>query len=125
MQIKLFFKAQLWKLDGHELKNKEGLWKSSDKWVFKDKDERIYIENISKTKVLGPSNDGQVILEDKDKEKDEQLWEKGVPDIEGYFTLKNKNGKFMTVIFSKSKKQFILEIKGISHSHMDILFINC
>jgi hypothetical protein len=33
--------------------NKEGLWTSDDEWNFKTKDDLIYIENISKTKVLG------------------------------------------------------------------------
>ena len=71
---------------------------SNDAWEFKDKDEWIYIENNSKTKVLVPTNDGKVILEVKDEGKNEQLWEKGVPNYEGYFTLKNKSGKFMTAI---------------------------
>ena len=87
---------------------------SSEKWEFKDIDERIYIECISKTKVLGTTNDGEVILQVKDKDKDDQLWEKGVPNNEGYFTFRNKNGKFMTVISPRS-----LGIKG--NSRMDNL----
>ena len=82
----------------------------------------IFIENTSKSKVLGATNDGEVILEvekkivkdtnEKDDEKDEdekdeddneeQLWEKGEPNAEGYFTLENCNvpAKFLTAISS-------------------------
>ena len=85
-----------------ELKSKQGYWDSIHKWKFLDKEEShsIYIENSSKTKVLGTEKDGKVILEIKDEEKDEQLWKKGVPDNEGYFTLENENGngKIMTAI---------------------------
>ena len=90
---------------------------SNDAWEFKDKDDWIYIENISKTKVLGPTNDGKVILEVKDEDKNEQLCEKGVPNNEGYFTLQNKRGKFMTAISPSS-----LGIKG--NSGMDKYLAN-
>ena len=80
---------------------------SNDTWEFKDKDDWIYIENISKTKVLVPTNDGKVILEVKDEDKNEHLWEKGVPNNDGYFTLQNASGKFMTAISPSS-----LGIKG-------------
>ena len=57
-------------------------------WNFKTKnDDFIYIENISKTKFLGTTSDGQVILEDFEENKAEQLWKKGMPNAEGYFTL--------------------------------------
>ena len=44
-----------------------------DSWEFKDKDEWIYIENISKTKILGSEDDGKVILQVKDENNAEQL----------------------------------------------------
>ena len=70
------------------LKNKQGVWKSVDMWNVKTKDDDlIYIENISKTKFLGTKSDGEVILEDFEENKAEQLWKKGMPDAEGYFTL--------------------------------------
>ena len=31
-------KTQRWKLNGQMLKNKEGAWKSDDRWIFKPKD---------------------------------------------------------------------------------------
>ena len=83
------------------LKNKEGLWKSVDVWEFK-KQSKIFkdmpffvIENISKGKALVPTSDDKVIFEVTDDCKNIfdceylQLWEKGVPDNEGYFTLEN------------------------------------
>ena len=93
------------------LQNKEGFWMSDEQWNFKKKDDLIYIENINKTKVLETMSDGKVILEDFEEDKAEQLWEKGEPNAEGYFTLENyKVAKFMTYIISSSS----LEIKGIT-----------
>ena len=91
------------------LKNKEGAWKSDDDWKFKPQiNGLIYIENTSKTKVLGSTSDGKVIEEVKVEGKAEQLWKKGVPNDEGYFTLENsKVPKVMTAISSNS-----LEVKG-------------
>ena len=82
--------SQLWKIDDNRLKNKEGVWTSVDMWNFKTKDDNlIYIENISKAKFLGTTIDGKVILEDFEENKAEQLWQKGIPNGEGYFTLTN------------------------------------
>ena len=71
------------------LLNKKGLWTSDDEWNFKTKDDLIYIENISKGKVLGTTNDSEVILEVFKGDKAGQLWKKGMPNGEGYFTLTN------------------------------------
>ena len=80
--------GQKWKLDNNLLKNKAGLWKSTDLWTFTTKDnDFIYIENTSKTKVLGATSDGKVIQEVFVADKAEQLWKKGKPDANGYFTL--------------------------------------
>ena len=106
----LFSGSQLWRLDNrNQLQNKNGLWWSKEKWNFKTKDDLIYIENISKTKVLEATNDGEVILEDFEEGKAEQLWKKGVPDAEGYFTIENYYvlPKFMTAISESG-----LKIKG-------------
>ena len=68
----------------------------------------IYIENSSKRKVLGTVGDGEVILEELEEGKAEQLWTKGESNSEGYFTLENsKVPKIMTAIGPDS-----LEIKG-------------
>ena len=105
-------KNQRWKLDDNILKNKEGaegLWKSGDWWVFKTKDaDLIYIENTSKSKVLEATNDNQVILKDLEEGKAEQLWKKGKPDAEGFFTLKMSEVPKVITAISESG----LEIRG-------------
>ena len=105
----LFLASQLWELNDEVLQNKEGLWKSNDTWNFKaEDDDLIYIENTSKTKVLGTKNNSKVILKNFEENKPEQLWKKGEPIAEGYFTLENlKVSKFMTATSSTS-----LELKG-------------
>ena len=92
------------------LQNKaDHLWMSDEEWNFNQtKDDLFYIENISKTKVLEATNDGEVILEDFQEYKAEQLWKKGEPSGKGYFTLENsKMPKIMTAVTSSN-----LEIKG-------------
>ena len=69
------------------LQNKEGIWKSNDMWNFTSKGDLICIENINKTKVWGTTNDSKVILENFEEDKNGQLWKKGEPNAEGYFTL--------------------------------------
>ena len=97
-----FFSDQRWRLDGNVLKNQAGHWESADAWNFKTKDDDlIYIENISKAKFLGTTIDGKVILEDFEENKAGQLWEKGMPNGEGYFTLTNGLKGFQDQSFSK------------------------
>ena len=92
------------------LQNKAGLWNSNDVWKFKTKgDDWIYIENTSKTKVLGSTSDGKVIEEVKVEGKAEQLWKKGEPDAEGYFTLQNSGEPKVLTAISESS----LKIKGM------------
>ena len=78
-------------------------------WNFESKnDGLICIENTSKTKVLGATSDGKVILEDFEEGKAHQLWRKRELDAENYFTLENSGvPKVLTAIFESS-----LEIKG-------------
>ena len=66
------------------------------------------IENINKTKVWGTTNDGKVILENFVEGKSQQLWKKGEPDDEGYFTLENFKGTKVITAISESG----VEIKG-------------
>ena len=78
-------------------------------WTFKPKDDLIYIEKMSNSKVLGTTDDNKVILEDFDEDKAEQLWKRGMPNAEGYFTLENyKVPKVMTTGITTTG----LEIKG-------------
>ena len=92
------------------LKDKAGLWKSVDLWLFKPKnDDLISIENTSKGKVLGATSDGKVIQEFLVEDKAYQLWKKGEPDAEGYFTLQNSGEPKVLTAISESS----LEIKGM------------
>ena len=104
-------KTQRWKLGNNKtLENEEGVWKSDDLWIFKPKDDDlIYIENTSKAKVLGATSDGKVILEDFEEDKAQQLWKKGNPDEEGYFTLESQILYTLTAISSNSS---ILKLRG-------------
>ena len=91
------------------LKDKTGLWKSVDSWTFKSKDDDlIYIENTSKTKILATTNDNEVIFEVFEQGKANQLWKKGKPDAENYFTLENSGELKVLTAISESG----LEIKG-------------
>ena len=111
-KLNYFSGSQLWKLDGSILLNKDKVWVSDEKWVFKTKTNLIYIENIKTKKVLESKNDGKVSQEDYEEGKAQQLWKKGDPNAEGYFTLKNsKEPKLMTAISTSD-----LQIKGnITH----------
>ena len=98
------------------LKDKAGLWKSDDEFTFFDHFliccNLIRIQQVSTRKVLGSQNDDEVVLEDSIQDSFSQLWTKGKPDAEGYFTLENeklsKTGpKILTAISSG-----ILKVKG-------------
>ena len=110
MQSFFFLGSQLWKLDEwnwngeyipNMLQNYKGHYNSIDEeWNFKNSHttDLFYIENISQEgKVFGIINIEEVreplhwwvILEDIDVTKPEQLWKKGEPNSDGYFTLEN------------------------------------
>ena len=77
-------------MDGNILKNKANLWSSNDEWNITTNDKYFYIENISKKKVLGTKKSHgriKVIEEDLVEDKPGQLWKRGNPDSEGYFTV--------------------------------------
>ena len=91
------------------LKNKAGLWKSIDSWIFKTEAENfIYIENTSKTKVLGATSDDKVIEEVFVDGKADQIWKTSKADTEGYVTLQNHIVQKVITAISESG----LEIKG-------------
>ena len=81
---------------------------SDEEWNFKTKDDSAYIENISERKVLGITEDGQVILDVLEENKADQLWKKGQPNAKDFFTLENcKVPRVLTASSSSS-----LEIIG-------------
>ena len=81
---------------------------SEEEWNFKAKDDLIYIENISKTMTL-QANSYLVDLEDFEEDEAEQLWKKGEPNGEGYFTL--KNSKWPRFLRADSDGDLIIEGK--------------
>ena len=90
------------------LENKDKIWVSNETWVFKNKTDLICIENIITKKVLVSTNYSKVSQEDYEEGKAQQLWKKGEPNAEGYFTLGNFNRtEIMTAVSSS-----ILQIKG-------------
>ena len=80
---------------------------SVEEWNFKAKDDLIYIENISKTNTL-QAQPWSVYLTDLKEDKAEQLWKKGEPNAEGYFTLESSSvPKVLTATSSND-----LEVQG-------------
>ena len=78
------------------------------KWNFKNMEEFIYIQTDSSKKFLGTTNGINVIEEEFQEGKSEQLWKVGEATAEGYFTLENyKLPKLLTVI-----TPFHLRIEG-------------
>ena len=85
---------------------------SYDQWNFENKTNLIHIiENTSKSKVLGTTSDGEVIEEDFDGNRTEQLWVKGEPNNEGYFTVATSESKLLLSAISSES----LQVKGISN----------
>ena len=80
---------------------------SDEEWNFKAKDDLIYIQNITKTKTL-KLDYRWVGLEDFKEDEAYQLWKKGEPNAEGYFTL--ENSKVPKVLTASSSSD--LEIQG-------------
>jgi hypothetical protein len=68
----------------------------------------MYIQNVSKSKVLAATNDCKVILQDFAEDNPKQLW-KGRPDTEGYFVLENCEIPLVLTAVSSCR----LEIKGL------------
>ena len=99
-------------MNGSKLINKEGLWTSDDDWeVLEKEDTKICIVNLSKhaiPKVLSVKHNS---VKERVLEQDNlgQLWKKGVPNSEGYFTLTSVTSpKVLTA--SPAKK---LEVRAI------------
>ena len=100
------------------LKNKAGIQAlpiSTQEWRFKTKDDLIYIKNINSKdcnfqnfNVLEVTFGGIVTEKCWRENKAEQLWKKGAPNQEGYFTLENsKVSKVMTAINTE-----LIQVKG-------------
>ena len=95
-----FSGSQLWKFDDDSmLQNRDMKGVSNETWVFNNTNGFIYIENDITNKVLGLTNDSIVSWEDYEEGNAQQLWIKGEPTVEGYFTLENVfKGQFLTAV---------------------------
>ena len=70
----------------------------------------IEVNSNSEHMVLSDTMDGSVAEEIFVEDKSEQLWIKGIPDTEGYFTLRNKEGK---LLLTPNTETNIFETKGM------------
>ena len=65
--------------------------------------------HLDQAKDLGATSNGKVIQKFLVEGKADQLWKKGEPDAEGYFTLQNSGEPKVLTAISESS----LEIKGM------------
>ena len=65
---------------------------------------------------MGTTNDGEVIEEEFVGNRTEQLWVKGEPNNEGYFTITTSESKLLLSAISSDS----LEVKGISNCRMEV-----
>ena len=79
------------------MKNKGNIYLSNEKWKLKSKGTLFYIENSSKNKILAVGDDDNVNEEVLVRNDTKQLWNKGVANSEGYFTLTNSQ-KVLTAV---------------------------
>ena len=104
----------MWKFEDEVLKSKSGtIWKPEEQWTFVTAEKNGstgYIENSQKDIGLGINGDS--VHEVTSYQNDAtQIWKKGEPDCEGYFTLTSLGSqKVLTAISDQ-----ILEIKGKYH----------
>jgi hypothetical protein len=115
--LNYFSGSQLWTLnDDSKLENRDKLWVSNETCVFKNKNGFIYIEIDITTKVLGITNGSIVGWEDYVDGNTQQLWIKGEPTVEGYFTLENVGVPMVLTAITKMIDNMVsessLEIKG-------------
>ena len=83
-------KTQRWKLNINDrLESKDGLWRSIETWILIAKGQEVYIRNNSTGTVLEAHKDGKVIKKFEIEGNANQLWTKGIPDNQGFYTLRN------------------------------------
>ena len=107
------------------LHNKEEFISNAD-WNFKaGKDGLIYITKLPEKKVIGITGTNWCTLENFVEDKTDQLWKKGKPDNEGYFTLENSTvPKLITVTssgFTEGTESFGFKLEGNSLSGSSVI----
>ena len=81
------------------MENNANLWKSNDEFEVEFKNGYIVIKNNTNLKVLEVHNEPEIIEQNFQEGKDQQLWIKEDSQIEGFFTLKNlKWDKYLTAV---------------------------
>ena len=105
------FQEQLWKLDDTALISRSKLWKSKDKWNFKTNECIWYIKLAKKDKVLGITNENEVIDDTIVPDDMKQMWIIGPTNNKGYFTLNNLHSQ--QLLTANSSDEF--EITGMSY----------
>ena len=88
----------MWKLDSNLLISKAKLWTSKDDWDLIVDETSVCIQNKTTEKVLTITDSGGEVTEDTMVPfKSSQMWAKGEPNKDGYFTLTNiDSGKVLT-----------------------------
>ena len=90
------------------MKNNANFWTSNNEFKVEFKNEYILIRNKTSLKVLGVHNEPDLVEQNEQEGKQEQLWIREDSHIDGFFTLKNlKWDKYLTAV-SKS----FLQVQG-------------
>jgi hypothetical protein len=90
------------------LKNKANVWTPNDELEVEFKNKYILIRNSSNTKVLTVRNELDLVEQDFEEGKDEQLWTQGEINTDGFFTLKNvKVQNYLTAVSENT-----LQVRG-------------
>ena len=90
------------------MKNNANLWTPNDELEVEFKTKYILIRNSSNTKVLAVRNEPDLVEEDFEEGKDEQLWTREDSNTDGFFTLKNlKVQKYLTAVSENT-----LQVRG-------------
>ena len=108
--------SQLWKINGSKLTNKET---SEKEWTITTKKTFIIVNASDENLVIGIDNHGTIVEEEFEDGKPGQLWKKGKPDADGYFSLEgSKSSKILTATSSSN-----LEVIG-NHASLNAYLIN-
>ena len=104
---------KFWKIEGNKLVNKDEDWKPKEEWnIGKGRGRMKKIENQNQTVLEIPekNKEGNLAKGSYNKNKDEQMWKKGISDDNGYFTLKNKKSSQFLAADADSDSGF--RVKG-------------